>query len=95
MLTYNDVLSLSDLTEDEIEAIAEHEHIPEICAAEFGYYLVHSERGVPLLRRIIMDDIAAARAAGDERKVLKLRMVLTHFIRSHPENAEEAPAETG
>ncbi len=41
MLTYEDCVGLTDLTEEEIEAIAQHEHLPEIIAAELGCYLVH------------------------------------------------------
>lgn len=89
MLSYEDVMELCELSEEEIAAIAEHEHIPEICAAEYGYYLCHSVDGIPRLRRIILDDIATAEAAGDMQKVLKLRGVLTHFIRTHPEHTDE------
>lgn len=90
MLTYEDVRELSELTEEEIESIAEHEHMPEICAAEFGYYLCHSENGIPMLRRIILDDIDAARRAEDYAKEMKLRAVLRHFIQSHPEHPKRA-----
>ena len=38
VLTLQDCIALSDLTEEEILAIAEHEHIPEIVAAELGNY---------------------------------------------------------
>ena len=41
MITIEDCLALSDLTEEEIDAIAEHEHLPEIIAAELGNYLAH------------------------------------------------------
>jgi hypothetical protein len=86
MLTYEDVLELSELTEEEIEAIAEHERIPAICAAEYGYYLCHSPEGIPMVRRIILDDIIEARRHEDYEKEMKLREVLKHFIRTHPEN---------
>lgn len=89
MLTYEDVLEMCDLTEEEVDAIVEHEHIPAICAAEYGYYLVHSENGVPMLRKMILDDIEVAEAAEDYDKVYKLRAVLKHFIRTHPEKAAE------
>lgn len=85
MLSYEDVIELSELTEDEIAAIAEHEHIPEICAAEYGYYLCHSPDGTPKLRRMILDDIEHARRQGDTTKVMKLRKVLAHFAKTHPE----------
>jgi len=85
MLTLEDCIALSDLTEDEILAIAEHEHIPEIVAAEMGSYLVHSPDGVPLLKRMILDDIEGAKKRGDLAHALKLRLVLRHFIQTHPD----------
>lgn len=85
VLTLQDCIALSDLTEDEILAIAEHEHIPEIVAAELGNYLVHSPEGIPLLKRMILDDIAAAKARGNQEHALRLRLVLAHFISTHPE----------
>ena len=36
MLTIQDCIELSELSEDEILAIAEHEHIPEMAAVEMG-----------------------------------------------------------
>jgi hypothetical protein len=45
MLTIEDCIALSDLTEEEIDAIAEHEHIPEMLAIELGSYLVHLPDG--------------------------------------------------
>jgi hypothetical protein len=87
MLTYEDCVGLSDLTEDEIEAIAEHEHIPEIVAAEFGSYLVHTDDGVPKIRRIILDDIELAERRGDAEHAMTLKLVLKHFVDTHPQAA--------
>ena len=42
MLTLQDCIELSELTEEEILAISEHEHIPEMVALELGNYLVHT-----------------------------------------------------
>jgi len=36
MLTREDCLALCELSEDEVAAIAEHEHVPEIVAMEMG-----------------------------------------------------------
>lgn len=88
MLTYDDVMELCELSEDEIHAIAEHEGVPEICAAEYGYYLCHTPEGIPRVKRFILDDIAAAHARGDMQEVLKLRAVLAHFVRTHPEHVK-------
>ncbi len=87
MLTYEDCLGLCELSEDEIRAIAEHEHIPAIVAAELGNYLVHSADGVPMIRRMIIDDILNAGARGDFRRAAELRMVLRHFVATHPRAA--------
>ncbi|MFZ1830120.1 MAG: hypothetical protein WAW42_15460 [Candidatus Competibacteraceae bacterium] len=85
MLSYQDCVELSDLTEEEIEAIAEHEHLPEIAALEMGNYLVHTEQGVPMIKRIILEDIEEARRRSHDQKVLQLKLVLRHFIETHPQ----------
>lgn len=91
MLTLDDCIALCDLREEEIEAIMEHEQVPEIVAVEMAQYLVQRPDGARCLKRIILDDIEAAEARGDEAHAWKLRMVLRHFIRSHPELAERLP----
>ncbi len=87
MLTYEDCVALSELTEDEIEAIAQHEHVPEIVAAEMGHYLVHDRHGVPTIRRIILDDIAHASERGDVVRAAQLKLVLKQFVAAHPSRA--------
>ena len=79
MLTYEDCVELSDLTEEEIEAVAQHEHLPEIVALELGSYLVHSPEGVPMIKRIILDDIEEERRLGNEKKALHPRLKGTGF----------------
>lgn len=84
MLTLEDCLALCDLTEEEVLAIAEHEHIPEIAAAELGNYLVHSPGGEMCIKKIIRDDIAAACAQGDRSRELCLKAMLRNFVLQHP-----------
>lgn len=83
MLTLQDCIELSDLTEDEILAIAEHEHIPEMVAAELGNYLVHTPSGERKIRRMIRDDIARAREHGNLRHAAILKSVLKHYLEQH------------
>jgi hypothetical protein len=83
MLTLEDCIALSDLSEEEIDAIAEHEHVPEIVATEIGNYLIRREDGTACLKRIILDDIEVAEARGDLEHASNLRNVLRHFIRTH------------
>ncbi|MCG5243880.1 hypothetical protein MCW82_29340 [Azospirillum doebereinerae] len=84
MLTREDCLALCDLSEEEIAAIMEHEHIPELCAMEFGHYLVETARGQTVLRRLILDDIHAAEARGDHKHAMQLKRLLYRFAHNHP-----------
>lgn len=78
---------MCDCSAEEIRAIAEHEHLPEIIALELSEYLVHNTEGVPMIRRMILDDIANARETGDSERVHKLQLVLKHFIANHPNSS--------
>lgn len=84
MLTYEDCVGLTDLEEDEIEAIAQHEHVPEIVAAEMGCWLVHDPAGIPRIERIIREDIEEARIHGHPGEAAHWRQVLDHFSANHP-----------
>jgi hypothetical protein len=94
MLSLDDCLALCDLTEDEVLAIAQHEHIPEIAAAELGNYLVHSPGGEMCIKSIIRDDLAEARARGDRARELTLLLVLHNFIMQHPRCEERKKERT-
>jgi hypothetical protein len=89
MLTRQDCIGLSELTEEEIAAIAEHEHVPEMVALEIGNYLVHSPEGEFRIRRIILDDIDAARSRGDHQHAARLKLVLKHFCECHPDELRQ------
>lgn len=80
LLTLEDCIGLSDLTRAEIDAIAEHEHLPELIAAELGNYLIHTANGQRAIKDIIRDDIVTAQWRGDFRESAKLKLVLRHFI---------------
>ena len=88
MLTYEDCLEMSELSLDEIDAIAEHESLQRIQAIATAEYLVHSEGGERLIRRMIIDDIRHAQAVGDEGHELDLKRVLALFVKSHPRHME-------
>lgn len=83
MLTLQDCIEMSDLSEEEILAIAEHENIPEMVAVELGSYLVHTAAGEKRIKRMIVDDIAHARANGDLKHAAVLRKVLQHYLECH------------
>lgn len=92
MLTFEDCLACCDLTAEEIAAIAEHEHVPEMIATEFGHYLAVTPDGRRYICRIILDDIAAARARGDALHAARLTRVLQHFCKTHPDCLQRVDA---
>lgn len=87
MLTYEDCLDMCDLTQDEIDAIAEHEHMDRIQALATADYLVHSEGGERSIRKMIIDDIRTARSHGKQEHEAMLKQVLAHFIENHPHHS--------
>jgi DNA repair protein RadC len=83
MLTIQDCIDLSGLSEEEILAIAEHEHVPEMIAVELGNYLVQTAAGEKRIKAMIVDDMQAARECGDHAHVLKLKLCLRHYLEHH------------
>lgn len=83
MLTYEDCVALSGLTEDEIAALAEHEHCPDIVALELGSYLLRQPDGTARISACIRDDIRQASARCDHAHSAKLKLVLRHFLEMH------------
>ena len=85
MISLEDCIAMSGLTEQEVMAIAEHEHVPEIAAAAIGRYLLKKPNGVDKIRDMIRDDIHDALSRGDKDHAGELLMVLRHFLATHPE----------
>jgi hypothetical protein len=86
MITLEDCIGLCGLTEEEVLAIAEHEHLPEIAATALAQYLSSLEHGSEKVRDMIVDDIRQAQLnGGDKEHVLTLLHVLHHFLKTHPE----------
>ncbi|GGO76739.1 hypothetical protein GCM10011348_04660 [Marinobacterium nitratireducens] len=87
MLTYQECLDMSGLTEDEIEAIAEHERMDPMIAAALGQYLIVKDDEARI-RTIILDDIKKAEKGGNEAHAEALRKVLKHFLATHPDRKD-------
>ncbi len=83
MLTFEDCLALCELTEDEVDAIAEHEQLSETVAVELGSYLIHGPDGHLRIQRMIIDDIQTARQRGDLARAAHLKRTLRQFIETH------------
>ncbi|PWT87777.1 MAG: hypothetical protein C5B56_09825 [Proteobacteria bacterium] len=88
MISMEDCIGLCGLDKDEVAAISEHEHIPEIAAAALGNYLLGQPRGGEAIRTMIVDDMRRALDEGRARHAAELLMALRHFLEHHPEAAE-------
>ncbi len=64
MISLEDCIAMCGLDAKEIEAIAEHEHIPEISAAALADHLLHQVGGTKRIREMILDDIRIALESG-------------------------------
>lgn len=91
MISLEDCIALCGLTPEEIAAIAEHEHMPEIAAATLGRYLLAHSHGPEDIKAMLVDDIRVAARAHDFDHAGKLMAALRHFLSAHP----EAKAQTG
>ncbi len=89
MLSLEDCIAMSDLTAEEVEAIAMHEHIPLIVAAELGNYLAHTHGGAMQICKMIMDDIDQAYQHKDALRAARLKITLKHFIEAHQKEITE------
>jgi hypothetical protein len=85
MISLEDCIALCGLTEEQVLAIAEHEHLPEIAATALAQYLLRREQGMEKIRDMIVDDIGRAQQREDKAHTLILLHVLHHFLKSHPE----------
>ena len=64
MISMKNWIDVSGLTEKEVMAIAEHEHVPEMVAAAMARYLLKKPDGAEQIRDMIRDDIHAALSCG-------------------------------
>ena len=84
MISLEDCIALCGLTEAEVSAIAEHEHVPEVAAATLGQYLLHQQHGPERIQQMIVDDIRAALDQGNVAHAAKLVYALRHFLSANP-----------
>ena len=84
MLSLDDCIAMSGLTEDEVAIIAEHERVPMMVAVELGSTLLTTAKGVFALRCYIADVLEQAKLAGNRDKTRHVDAVLTRFNAAHP-----------
>ncbi|MEM1266105.1 MAG: hypothetical protein AAGI50_08830 [Pseudomonadota bacterium] len=87
MISIDDIIGMTDLTEDEIAAIGEHEHMELAPAAAMAGYLMHKHHGPAKIQAMICDDTREALHKGDLAHAWTLFAALRHFMAEHSEAA--------
>lgn len=85
MITIDDIMDMTDLTHEEIAAIAEHERVPTIVAATLADYMMHAHKGPQTVMQMISEDIRAALHRHDIDHARDLYAALHHFVETYPE----------
>ncbi|KUF12185.1 hypothetical protein [Pseudoponticoccus marisrubri] len=85
MISVDDVVGMTCLSEEEVAAVAEHDHLSDYDAALLGDYLMHQHHGPARVQQMICEDIREALHADDVRHAKELYKVLHHFLGQHPE----------
>lgn len=85
MINIHDIIDITDLTEDEVAAIAEHEGLPTVNAAALAQYVLAHHRGAAKVHDMIADDIREALHKKDLAHARDLLATLKHFIAEHPD----------
>jgi len=64
MLTLQDCIGLSGLTSEQVEAIADHEHLDMILAAEWAETVLDRPNGQTIVEHILIEEISFCRDHG-------------------------------
>ena len=83
MLSLEDCLEFSDLPTDQIEAIARHEHVPMVVAAEMGCQLLKTAQGIACLECMILDCAESAKAHGQGDEAMRYLSLYREFHAQH------------
>jgi hypothetical protein len=86
MISLDDCIGLCGLTAEEVAAVAEHEHMPEIAASALARYLLNRDHGLEDIQKMIVDDIRAATAERNFAHAAELVFALKHLLETHPQS---------
>lgn len=82
MLAWNDCVAPSALTEAEQVAVGHARELANLAVMELEHYVETCPvSGQHFLRPTILDDLRSAQQAGDQRRVLTLKLALQQFIK--------------
>jgi hypothetical protein len=85
MISLEDCVAMCGLSPEEVAAVSEHEHIPEMAATALAEYLLHQAGGAERIRTMIVEDIHKALDDGRVEHAGQLFSVLRHFLAENPD----------
>ena len=92
MLTLQDCVDIAcsegGIKPEEIAAVAEHEKLPYIVAAEKGAWMMEHSWGAPAIRQIIQDDLSTAAAHHSWKHVDELSATYVDACHHLPEGID-------
>lgn len=83
MLTLQDCIGFTGLTPEQIEAIAEHEHLGMILATEWAECILDRPNGCDIVQCVLADEVEQCRAVGDMARCKRYESCLDDFVRTH------------
>jgi len=84
MLSIADCQGMCGLTEDELQVLADHEHLPLIVASELAAELLRTPRGTWQIRNCLLEELEKSVARKELDKANRLERVISGFISAHP-----------
>jgi len=85
MISIKDCIDYSDLTEEEVAAIAEHEQLPYACAAQMACCLAQTQEGTETLRCLLKNAVCDAASCGHEEALQAASKAYMQFQANHPQ----------
>ncbi len=84
MLSLEDCVALCGLTDDEVQLVADHEHVPTIVAAELASELMKSRRGIYRLKGMMLDELERAKLTNHRDRARQIDDVYRAFNARFP-----------
>lgn len=83
MLSLTDCVAFSGLTADQLDAIADHQHLPAVLAAEWAETILDRMEGWRLVEAMLTEEAAIAGCRGNRDCAERYRLGLEEFRRRY------------
>lgn len=84
MLSLQDCVDFSGLTDDEVRIIADHERLPLIVATELGSELLKTPKGIFRIKTMMLEELERAKLTGHHSRARAIDGTYLHFNARYP-----------